>query len=39
LRIATEYCLGTACKKCESICPEEVMRFSDLKIVRREETA
>ncbi|HTY47696.1 MAG TPA: methylamine methyltransferase corrinoid protein reductive activase [Methanomassiliicoccales archaeon] len=39
LRIATEYCLGTACKNCESVCPEGVLRFSDLKIVRREGTA
>jgi methylamine methyltransferase corrinoid activation protein len=37
LRIATEYCLGTACKKCESVCPENVLRFSDLKIVKRGE--
>ncbi|MGD1061354.1 MAG: ASKHA domain-containing protein, partial [Methanomassiliicoccales archaeon] len=36
VRIATEYCLGTACKNCESVCPESVFRFSDLKIVRRE---
>ena len=39
VRIATEYCLGTACKNCESVCPESVFRFSDLKIVKREETA
>jgi methylamine methyltransferase corrinoid activation protein len=37
IRIATEYCLGTACKKCESVCPEEVMRFSELKIVKKGE--
>jgi NAD-dependent dihydropyrimidine dehydrogenase PreA subunit len=37
VRIATEYCLGTACKKCESVCPEKVMRFSDLKIVKRDQ--
>jgi len=37
LRIATEYCLGTACKKCESVCPESVLRFSELKIVKRGE--
>lgn len=37
LRIATEYCLGTACKKCEKVCPESVLRFKDLKIVQRSE--
>jgi methylamine methyltransferase corrinoid activation protein len=37
VRIATEYCLGTACKNCESTCPESVFRLSDLKIVKRGE--
>ncbi|MEM0449715.1 MAG: methylamine methyltransferase corrinoid protein reductive activase [Methanomassiliicoccales archaeon] len=37
IRIATEYCLGTACKNCETVCPEGVMRFSDLKIVKRDQ--
>jgi methylamine methyltransferase corrinoid protein reductive activase len=35
VRIATEYCLGTACKKCERVCPEGVMAFSDLRVMTR----
>ena len=38
VRIATEFCLGTACKKCESICPENVFKFSDLEIVKRTDS-
>ncbi|MCQ5375243.1 MAG: methylamine methyltransferase corrinoid protein reductive activase [Methanomassiliicoccales archaeon] len=37
IRIATEYCLGTACKNCEQVCPNGVLKFSELKIVKREE--
>jgi Pyruvate/2-oxoacid:ferredoxin oxidoreductase delta subunit len=36
VRIATEYCLGTACKNCETVCSESAMHFSDLKIVKRD---
>jgi methylamine methyltransferase corrinoid activation protein len=36
IRIATEYCLGTACKNCETVCSENAMHFSDLKIVKRD---
>ena len=35
MKIATEHCLGTACKNCESVCPEKVYRFSDLKVTER----
>ncbi len=35
VRIATEHCLGTACKNCESVCPEKVYRFGDLKVTQR----
>ena len=35
VRIATEHCLGTACKNCESVCPQKVYRFSDLKVTQR----
>ncbi len=35
IRIATEHCLGTACKHCEEICPQGVYVFSDLKITER----
>jgi|ADurb_Cas_03_Slu_FD_contig_31_717458_length_2223_multi_6_in_0_out_0_2 methylamine methyltransferase corrinoid protein reductive activase len=35
IRIATEHCLGTACKNCEAVCPKKVYRFSDLKISER----
>jgi len=35
IRIATEHCLGTACKHCEEVCPEKVYRFSDLRISQR----
>jgi methylamine methyltransferase corrinoid activation protein len=34
-RIATEFCLGTACKHCESVCPKNVYQFSKLSVVRR----
>ena len=39
VRIATEYCLGTACKNCEQSCPEDVIRLSDMKIVERPKEA
>ncbi len=32
LKIATEHCLGTACKNCESVCPQNVYSFSNLTI-------
>ena len=35
VKIATEFCLGTACKKCESVCPENVYQFNKLRVVRR----
>jgi len=35
IKIATEFCLGTACKNCESVCPKKVYRFSDLKVTER----
>jgi methylamine methyltransferase corrinoid protein reductive activase len=35
IKIATEFCLGTACKNCESVCPQKVYRFSDLKVTER----
>jgi len=35
IRIATEFCLGTACKNCESVCPQKVCRFSELKVAER----
>lgn len=35
IRVATEHCLGTACKHCEEICPQGVYMFSDLKITDR----
>ncbi len=35
VRIATEFCLGTACKKCETVCPENVYQFNKLAVVRR----
>ncbi|MDW5562544.1 MAG: methylamine methyltransferase corrinoid protein reductive activase [Methanomassiliicoccus sp.] len=35
IKIATEFCLGTACKNCESVCPQHVYRFSDLKVTER----
>jgi methylamine methyltransferase corrinoid protein reductive activase len=35
IRIATEFCLGTACKHCEAVCPQGVYVFSDLKIADR----
>ena len=31
IQIATDLCLGTACKKCEQACPSEIYRFRDLK--------
>jgi methylamine methyltransferase corrinoid activation protein len=34
-RIATEFCLGTACKNCENVCPKNVFQFSKLAVVRR----
>lgn len=36
IKIATEHCLGTACKNCESVCPKKVYRFSDLKVTERD---
>jgi len=39
IRIATEFCLGTACKKCEQACPNECFRFYELKIVKREDVS
>jgi len=39
IRIATEYCLGTACKNCEQSCTEDVIRLSDMKIVERTKEA
>ena len=35
VRIMTELCLGTACKKCESVCSQEIFKFSDLEIVKK----
>jgi methylamine methyltransferase corrinoid activation protein len=35
IQIETEHCLGTACKKCESVCPQKCYNFSALKIVNR----
>jgi methylamine methyltransferase corrinoid protein reductive activase len=35
VRIATEYCLGTACKNCEQSCPEDAIRLSSMKLVER----
>jgi methylamine methyltransferase corrinoid activation protein len=35
VKISTEHCLGTACKNCESVCPQKVYRFSDLKVTER----
>ncbi len=35
-QIASEFCLGTACKKCESVCPHDAFRLSDFRIMRRE---
>ena len=35
VKIATEFCLGTACKKCETVCPENVYQFNKLRVVRR----
>jgi methylamine methyltransferase corrinoid protein reductive activase len=35
VKIATEFCLGTACKHCESVCPKKVYQFSKLAVVRR----
>lgn len=35
IKIATEHCLGTACKRCEEVCPQAVYVFSDLKVVDR----
>ena len=35
IKIATEHCLGTACKHCETVCPQHVYQFSDLKISKR----
>jgi methylamine methyltransferase corrinoid activation protein len=35
IKIATEFCLGTACKHCEEVCPQKVYRFSDLKVTQR----
>lgn len=35
IKIATEHCLGTACKNCEVVCPKKVYRFSDLKVTER----
>lgn len=35
VRIETEHCLGTACKNCESVCPQKCYNFSALKIVNR----
>ena len=32
IKIATEFCLGTACKRCEASCPEHVYYFRDLKV-------
>ena len=39
IRIATEFCLGTACKKCEQVCSKECFRLNELKIVRREDVS
>jgi len=39
IRIATEFCLGTACKNCEQVCPEDCFRFNELKIVKREDVS
>ncbi len=36
VKIATEFCLGTACKNCERTCPEKVCDFSELRITKRE---
>lgn len=35
VKIATEHCLGTACKNCEAVCPQKVYRFGDLKVTQR----
>jgi methylamine methyltransferase corrinoid activation protein len=35
IQVETEHCLGTACKKCESTCPQECYDFSALKIIKR----
>ena len=35
VRIATEFCLGTACKHCEMVCPKKVYQFNKLAVVRR----
>jgi len=35
IRVATEHCLGTACKHCEEVCPQGVYVFSDLKVTKR----
>jgi len=35
IKIATEFCLGTACKNCEAVCPQKVYRFADLKVTER----
>jgi ferredoxin len=37
LRIAAEYCLGTACKNCEAASPESVLKLNEAKIMRIEE--
>jgi ferredoxin len=33
VQIATDMCLGTACKKCQKACPQKVYRFRDLNII------
>ena len=35
VKIATEFCLGTACKKCEAVCPQKVYIFNKLRVVKR----
>ncbi|HEY3420093.1 MAG TPA: methylamine methyltransferase corrinoid protein reductive activase [Methanomassiliicoccales archaeon] len=35
VRIATDMCLGTACKKCQRACPKKIYRFNGLKAATR----
>ncbi len=36
-RVATDRCLGTACKQCEMVCPQKAWVFSQLKITERDD--
>jgi methylamine methyltransferase corrinoid protein reductive activase len=39
IMIATEFCLGTACKKCEEVCERDCFRFCEFKIVKGEDVS